>query len=723
MRQDPLVVLALLTLGACAERDSEYVASELTHIEKKWDGILVEFGVPQALPLLGEGWSYGEVAPDGNSLRWAVSEEASFRFESPREGKHLAWFEVEPFRAEGSPTQFIGITLNGEELPPIELRAGRDRYPRELELRAGGNEVGLRFRYAGDPTRASADRRRLAVAFYRFDVSFDGLSPVAGRPGPFARVDDALFIPAGGSISFFHEGGTPARLRLRLGSDHSPRLAAARGSGVRVTIRSPAVSREHTVVAEAEVTTWEEALDSAAPVEVSLEAAHDPILVRSEILTHKPAVARPTNSPAFDDFNIVVIVLDGANALRTGLYGHERDTTPVLDRLGRESVVFDTAVSQAVYTIASIGSLFTGQYPERHQIVTFADRLRDDVPTVSAIFTDAGFRTAAFAGNAVVSRAFGLDRGFEEFLPVTELEDYTGHGDSVVKAFRSWLAEHRDERFFAYVHFREPHFPYNPPPPFDTRFGPATAYPGGMSDASVLDDLNRDPPSPEVKARVGALYEGNLAYVDDLVGKLLECLDERTVVVVTADHGEAIFEHGFLGHNTQLYEESIRVPLVIRVPRVPPRRVPGVVELLDLTPTLLEIGGLGDHPAREAMQGRSLLPLVLGTEEQAAPRPAFSRTLWDKPRYSVRNERYKLIWDSRTGHTELYDLAVDPAESRNIAGNGSLEERYLRHVLFTWFREQERLKAGEPPPDVSQMTERQRREVESLGYTQATRTK
>ncbi|HSF18413.1 MAG TPA: sulfatase [Vicinamibacteria bacterium] len=723
MRQNPLAVLALLTLGACAERDSDYHASELTHIEKKWDGILVEFGTPETLPILGEGWSYGEVAPDGNTLRWAVSEEASFRFESPREGKHLAWFEVEPFRAEGSPTQFIGVTLNGEELSPIELRAGRDRYPRELELHAGWNEVGLRFRYAGNPTRASADRRRLAVAFYRFDVSFDGLPPVAGRPGPFERVDDALFIPARGSISFFHEGGAPARLRLRIGSDHIPRLAAARGSGVRVTVRSPAESREHTVVAEAEVTTWEETLDAAGPVEVRVEAADEPILVGPEILTHEPAVARPTNPPAFGGYNIVVIVLDGANALRTGLYGHERDTTPVLDRLGRESVVFDVAVSQAVYTIASIGSLLTGQYPERHQIVTFADRLRDDVTTLPAIFTHAGLRTAAFAGNAVVSSAFGLDRGFEEFFPVTELEDYTGHGDSVVRAFRGWLADHRDERYFAYVHFREPHFPYNPPPPFDTRFGPATAYPGGMSDASVLDELNREPPSQEVKARVEALYEGNLAYVDGLVGELLECLDERTVVVVTADHGEAIFEHGFLGHNTQLYEESIRVPLVIRGPLLSPRRVPGVVELLDLTPTLLEVGGLGDHPAREAMQGRSLLPFVLGTEEQATSRPAFSRTLWDKPRYSVRNERYKLIWDSRTGRTELYDLAVDASETRNLAGSGSMEERYLRHVLFTWYREQERLKAGEPPPDISRMTERQRREVESLGYTQATPTK
>jgi arylsulfatase A-like enzyme len=171
---------------------------------------------------------------------------------------------------------------------------------------------------------------------------------------------------------------------------------------------------------------------------------------------------------------------------------------------------------------------------------------------------------------------------------------------------------------------------------------------------------------------------------------------------VTADHGEALFEHGFLGHNTQLYEESIRIPLLVSVPGFDPRRVSEPVELIDLTPTIVDLAGLARAPDASRFQGRSLVPALAGGSLPKG-KLAFSRTLWTKPRYSVRGERFKLIWDSRTGASELYDLEVDPEERTPLESR--VREGHLRQELFLWYREQERLKAKDPSPDDAILSE------------------
>ncbi len=467
---------------------------------------------------------------------------------------------------------------------------------------------------------------------------------------------------------------------------------------------------------------WERDLPDAAagaPVELNFRTGDQGLLLQAELLTPRLEATAEVKPGHTTPRSIVLVVLDGASAERMGLYGGDAETTPALDDLGRESVVFDSVVTQAVYTIASIGSLLTGQYPERHQSVSFADRLRDDVVTLPSILNRAGYQTAAFPGNAVVSKSFGLDRGYQEFFPVWERDGYTGHGDSVVAAFAEWHSASPPKPFFAYVHFREPHFPYNPPPPFDTRFSAGSLFPGGIDEASVVDELNRkassgEPPTEETIARVRGLYLGNLAYVDTLLGEILSIVDENTIVVVTADHGEALFEHGFLGHNTQLYEESVRIPLLIRAPGISPRRVSDLVELIDLTPTLVELAGVARSPDTSRFQGRSLVPALAG--DSLPKKLAFSRTLWVKPRYSVRSDRFKLIWDTRTGGTELYDLESDPKEETRLENR--VREGYLREELLLWYLEQERLKAEEPAPDDALLSEEERLRLESLNYVE-----
>jgi arylsulfatase A-like enzyme len=716
----PLSCLALALLAGCASGRSvserpgtarELLSDRLAIAEKRWDGILVEFGLPSATPLLEEGWSYGEVAPDGSSFRWAVADRASFRFTSDREGPHVAFVECEPYTYEGGPSQWVSLVVNGAEIPPLELSPGRNRPGVPISLRRGENEVEMTFRFAGAPLGSGTDKRRLAVAFHRFEVPFAGGS---ARMGPFAtsRSEEGkrrILLPPGGSLSFFLELPDTARLRV----SSSAEVTVLLRSGERELLRERI---------EARSSGWErEVFDLPhSPLELRFESGAREALVTPELFV--PEVEPPPEAPAsLERPDIVLVVLDGASALRTGLYGGNEGVTPVLDALARESVVFDVAVTQAVYTVASIGSLLTGQYPDRHQSVSFADRLRDDVVTFPALLSRAGYRTAAFPANAVVSKVFGLDRGYQEFFPVWERKDYTGHGDSVVSAFGSWL-EGAKEPFFAYLHFREPHFPYNPPPPFDTRFGPASPFPGGIRDAALVDGLNRgaaagEAPSEEVLERLRGLYLGNLAYADSLLGEILERVEERrreTVVIVTADHGEAVFEHGFLGHNTQLYEESIRIPLLIRAPGVRPRRVSEVAELLDLTPTLLSLAGIDSDPAVDRMQGRSLVPVLRG--ESQPQRIAFTRTVWAEPRYSARGSRYKLIWDSHAGDSELYDLESDPRERESLVGKEPIVEGHLRQELFRFLHEQERLKSTDPPPEGAVISDDDRRVLESLGY-------
>jgi arylsulfatase A-like enzyme len=675
-----------------------------------------------------------------------MGDEASFRFESRLSGEHLAWIECQPHRFSGAPGQALEISLNGHVLPPLHLREGRSRYPLELSLLEGENSMEIRFRYARAPRDTggdSRDSRRLAVAFYRFDVPPKGTPPVEGRPGPFALVEPhsgapGVYLPKGGLLSYFVEiPDDGARLAIDVGAGEPERLLAPAGARLRALVRSEEAGKvEVEEVAEAtaprgEVMRRELSLDSLAGqrVEISLLAESADLFVRP-VLSY-PAAAEddaPTAAPegATDGLNVLLIVLDGASASRMSAYGYPKPTTPEIDKLARQSVVFDKAISQAVYTIASIGSVLTGQYPERHQSVSFADRLPSSAVTLPGLLTLAGFVTAGFSGNAVVSSTFGLDRGYQEFHLARELEDYTGHGDSVLRSFSSWLGDDVERRFFAYVHFREPHFPYDPPPPFDTLFGPAVLFPQGLRDWEEVEALNRasargEEIPAEVLDRIQALYEGNMAYADHLVGKILQEMDrlglsERTAIILTADHGEALFEHGFIGHNTQLYDESVHVPLMMRLPGVTPRRVPRVVELIDLAPTILALVGLGDLPAVEEMQGRSLMPLLFGGN--LAPRPALSRTLWNKPRYSVENARYKYIWDSRTGAGELYDRSSDPEEGIDLAGERKIAAGFWRQQIFHWLREQEHLRAGAAPPEDALVPEDLGRYLGGVGYLQ-----
>jgi len=364
-----------------------------------------------------------------------------------------------------------------------------------------------------------------------------------------------------------------------------------------------------------------------------------------------------------------VVVLDAAGARHFGSYGNVRPTSPRMDALAKEGTRFERAHAQAPWTLPATASLLTGRYPPRDR----QDTLRVTGETVATRLRAAGARTAAFSENPLVTSDFGFAEGFEvfrEFFPrqLHELHprDYPRvSSETTVDEAIAWLEAHRSEPLFLYVHLLPPHSPYPAPPPFGGRFDPD--YAGDVQglpetlmriNEGTLAITRRD------LRHLRRQYQENLAYADHQVGRLLDALDrlalrERALVIVTADHGEAFREHGFMLHSTTLYEEMIHVPLIVRFPThvgALPARWPGIVETREVAATVVRGFGLEAPPG--------LL------ETLRADRAGVARSWTSEDRRSLGTlvtERYKVIVDRRRHRLELYDLTGDPRERSDLA--------------------------------------------------------
>ena len=392
--------------------------------------------------------------------------------------------------------------------------------------------------------------------------------------------------------------------------------------------------------------------------------------------------------------NVVLIILDAGRAASFGSYGYGRKTTPEIDRIASEGVTFESCYTPAVYTLGAMSSLWTSEPPDRHHgDLSFSAPLPANRLTLADVLSGQGIHTIGFTANPIAGGLNRFDRGFVEFRELWR--EVGSAGDSFMRVWPEWLEQNGRRRFFAYLHFREPHFPYDPPPPFDTAFGPAGPIPKEIRrDSSWVADVNqgRRAFSSAEREHLVRLYDGNLAFADQEVGKLRRALEtagqlENTVLVVAADHGEALLERSWIGHNVELYEESVHVPLIVRFPQgtVPAgRRVKGLADLLDVAPTIADILGVrGKGGSDRSFLGRSLLPLVAGGAGKAA---VLSRTVWDRPRYAIRDQEHVYWYDSRALTERLHDVRTDPREEKDVAPSDPILTAFYRQSLFAWTR-------------------------------------
>ena len=454
--------------------------------------------------------------------------------------------------------------------------------------------------------------------------------------------------------------------------------------------------------------------------------------------------------------NVVLITVDTLRADHLGLYGYDRQTSPHIDALAVESTVFESAVPTCPATAPSVASLLTGVHRATHDVFRNGSTLFTAAQTLAEILKARGYRTAARIANPVLDARFGFARGFDDFaLPAALEQQGPGSfgGTPLVAEAERLLDAQADAPSFLWLHFMDPHGPYFPPEPYRALFRPEDYARAGEPDLPIADGNYGLLAIPKYQAVEGrrspadyrARYDAEIRYTDDHVAAVIGMLRarglwDRSLFVLTADHGESLGEHQYyFQHGWFAYDDCLRVPLLMRAPGFLPagRRVGRSVSLIDVVPTILDVLAL---PVPVEVEGRTLLPLVRGAEQD---RPALAQTYYGgEGRIALRRGRLKYVFTppedtSRPFHSaedppgspeareELYDLGVDPGETQDMSRKRVEVVQEMRHQVEEWLGGQQdrsrRQQAREKGIDFDRPDEPRRGHLRDQGIEQQLR--
>ncbi|MEE8523797.1 MAG: sulfatase, partial [Thermoanaerobaculia bacterium] len=434
--------------------------------------------------------------------------------------------------------------------------------------------------------------------------------------------------------------------------------------------------------------------------------------------------------------NVILISIDTLRSDRLGCYGYPRPTSPAIDAMAAAGALFKNAFAQSNWTLPSHYSMLTSLYPSAHGVnpdrwqfagvrgshETFRIRGSGREQTLAERLRAMGLFTAAITEGGWVDAKFGFDQGFASY--VAHSDDRLA--ETTQRMTLAWLRAHRGIPFFLFVHTYQTHQPYHQPPPYDTMFVDrghlGYALPGVRLSMQTLDRFKDGtfPPTAGDREAFSGLYDGEVRYVDAFVEALLAALEEtgldrRTVLLLTSDHGEELFEHGNFDHGGTLYDEVMRVPLILWGPgRIAAGKVIDTpVASLDVLPTLVELAG---GSAGGDLQGRSLVPLLAGGDLE--DRVLFAEGWADEsvPLTSVWDGPLKVVFRGADLEVaELYDLSRDPSESVDLADRRPREIDRLRQLVLDWRQENARIQAviGEARAGLDEESEKRLR---ALGY-------
>ena len=379
-----------------------------------------------------------------------------------------------------------------------------------------------------------------------------------------------------------------------------------------------------------------------------------------------------------EEMNIILLTIDTLRADHLECYGYDKVKTPQINRLANEGILFEHNIVQAPLTLPSHASILTGTYPLHHGVRDNGGfYLDENHVTLAEELKSCGYATGAFVAAFVLDSKWGLDQGFDYYYDNFDLTKYKKvsldavqrRGDEVLAEVYKWLGNQSQNKFFAWIHLYDPHTPYDPPEPYKSQY----------------------------LGKRFSLYDGEIAYVDQLMGEFRKFMEdkglwERTLIVFTADHGESLGEHKENAHGFFIYDSDVRVPLIVRIPgaKLAGRTIQNQVRSIDIMPTVLNAVG-GNIP--ESVHGDSFLPLLLGQEEETE-RLAYSETYWPRYHYGwselklLRKGQYKFIDAPRP---ELYDVYEDPGETENLvnekASVGIEMKRELEALIAQYSRE------------------------------------
>jgi arylsulfatase A-like enzyme len=391
--------------------------------------------------------------------------------------------------------------------------------------------------------------------------------------------------------------------------------------------------------------------------------------------------------------HIVLITVDTLRADAVSAYRSDGDKsrrTASIDGLAQDGVRFDHAFAPAPWTLPSIASILTGVSPEVHQVTDFAGRLPNTVTTLAERLSARGYRTASFVHNDVLGPERSLNQGFAEYHDLHRPWFAESIGASLLQRTMpglfppltwpttadetgvvvDWLDANRGRDFFLWVHYLDPHAPYQPP----TQYIAGTPPPGIGDEFEGQQLVMEGQPVPSVDQRrwIRALYDSEVQYVDASLGRVFTTLKrlglyDDALIVLTSDHGEEFWEHRSIGHGHTMYQEVLRVPLIVKRPGDGQRGTAApLVSTVSVTPTILDVAGLPFNA--QDMSAPSLAPLLAPGAAAPEPRPllAGAQMLFDR-REAVRFDHYRYIVSTVDGAEELYDLESDPGEQLSIA--------------------------------------------------------
>ena len=427
--------------------------------------------------------------------------------------------------------------------------------------------------------------------------------------------------------------------------------------------------------------------------------------------------------------NIVLISIDTTRRDHCSIYGYERDTTPSLRAFAKQGTSFDLAYAPTSTTGPTHATVFTSLYPIAHHVLKNGLELSGKHETLAETLRAHGYQTASIVSSFVLHSKFGYAQGFTSYdddfqlgEATVQVKSWEGHqldgaafdrrADYTTDRAINWLENHRDSArpFFLFVHYFDPHDPYRPPGPFASRFALAGHFPSRTQKA-----IN--------------LYDGEIAFMDQEIGNLLKSvkqlgLEGETLVVIFSDHGEGLMQHRHMAHGVNIYEEAVRVPLLFRWPGYikRDRLLSSPVELTDLMPTILDLTGI--TPAVRSFHGRSLAASLCGRSSLDRERRVYTyrrhyeegivwRTRVKGEKFGVRVGPWKYIEGQEEKTKELYNLATDPLELRNLRGTLSEKVAEFASHLKEWkqaHRTASSIPGEIPQEDISRL--------KSLGYVE-----
>ena len=422
--------------------------------------------------------------------------------------------------------------------------------------------------------------------------------------------------------------------------------------------------------------------------------------------------------------NIIFILIDALRADHLGCYGYHLPTSPDIDELARSGTIFLNAYTASPFTVTSLASMFTGLYPWEHGVIFVYDlHMDENLITLAEVLQKAGYQTVGFSAVYFLPTELGLSQGFELSDETCASSFFFGDAQCLTDQVIKWLEQEASPPFFLYIHYVSTHAPYRAPEFYQKLFSAGIKKPKGeVGKGEILRfgkhrrwyQLPRSPTEEELKWLISQ-YDGEIRYANDQIARLLKYLRikgiyEKSLFLITADHGEAFFEHKKMDHTEELHRQVARIPLILAGPGIPSgKRIPQVVRTIDFAPTLLDYLGLAGLPQA---RGKSFIPLLKGVESES--RPALSIRFLNRKKFqlSLIVHPYQLLfYQPKKKKIELYRIDRDPAEKNNLA----LQEKELVEELFKLVPDYETVLSRKKIQPLTYSPETLKR-LKSLGY-------